>query len=611
MANNIVKELNKCSNVVKDDTKVEKVDDTVRTHVDLVMADAIKQSAKREEVQDEVMKDVKEVADDLVKDTATEESKTKFKVKDRKELAGLIKEAKSKNQKYRVSRSLEEGFRYDFEILDTVPVVKTMNEEYDDETIDYKGIKIGVLDTSIGTLYEVRYNKNKGDWPEYKKLENAKKYIDILLTKGVEAADASWKIDEDKVETKDSKIEKVPPELLLNLNDGFQDMLYVQKAYNVKIDNVTSNQGLTIRGTEENLKKLAKDYNIKQKIRKMNEKIEDPVKCVFIQGRRDGYGPDQIANRTVTVSELIDILEGFDGDLKVFLNNDNGYTFGLINSDTVSSGAYNSDGETEVFEEKLEEKKDREDSKDPHDLIKDLEKELQDNWVEECTHMEPCDIKLDEKKVDFVDFKPTEKVGTVGYLFDTPKVRSILDTKAYDHQVLKNALLAVLNDAIEDPVYEKHIPDLKKAILVVNKSKNVAHLLSTLTTYLTGIKTKTKKVEKMLECDVDSLDEEFDGSASDAIKQIMDSSNSHWLDANSISEDLYHMGFDLDPEEIADIAKNELGLTAFEITDSYWGWPNPIIIANIPQSEVYKDSDFLSAYINNGDDEDDDLIWSE
>ena len=67
----------------------------------------------------------------------------------------------------------------------------------------------------------------------------------------------------------------------------------------------------------------------------MNEEIEDPVKCVFIQGRRDGYGPDQIANRTVTVSELIDILEGFDGDLKVFLNNDNGYTFGAINSDTV------------------------------------------------------------------------------------------------------------------------------------------------------------------------------------------------------------------------------------------------------------------------------------
>ena len=69
----------------------------------------------------------------------------------------------------------------------------------DDETIDYKGIKIGVLHTPSGTLYEVRYNKNKADWPEYKKLENAKKYIDIFLTKGEQAANASWKIDEANV----------------------------------------------------------------------------------------------------------------------------------------------------------------------------------------------------------------------------------------------------------------------------------------------------------------------------------------------------------------------------------------------------------------------------
>ena len=71
----------------------------------------------------------------------------------------------------------------------------------DDETIDYKGIKIGVLHTSIRTLYEVRYNKNKADWPEYKKLENAKKYIDIFLTKGEQAANASWKIDDTIVDS--------------------------------------------------------------------------------------------------------------------------------------------------------------------------------------------------------------------------------------------------------------------------------------------------------------------------------------------------------------------------------------------------------------------------
>lgn len=79
----------------------------------------------------------------------------------------------------------------------------------DDETIDYKGIKIGVLHTHSGTLYEVRYNKNKADWPEYKKLENAKKYIDIFLTKGEQAANASWKIDDTIVDSKVKDASKI------------------------------------------------------------------------------------------------------------------------------------------------------------------------------------------------------------------------------------------------------------------------------------------------------------------------------------------------------------------------------------------------------------------
>ena len=82
-------------------------------------------------------------------------------------------------------------------------------KDEDDETIDYKGIKIGVLHTSIGTLYEVRYNKNKADWPEYKKLENAKKYIDILLTKGEQAANASWTIEESKIDIQNQDFDEV------------------------------------------------------------------------------------------------------------------------------------------------------------------------------------------------------------------------------------------------------------------------------------------------------------------------------------------------------------------------------------------------------------------
>ena len=48
---------------------------------------------------------------------------------------------------------------------------------------------------------------------------------------------------------------------------------------------------------------------------------------VFIDGRRDGYSPDQ-CGKTMTVGELIAYLEDFDEDAKVYLKNDNGYTYG-------------------------------------------------------------------------------------------------------------------------------------------------------------------------------------------------------------------------------------------------------------------------------------------
>lgn len=50
---------------------------------------------------------------------------------------------------------------------------------------------------------------------------------------------------------------------------------------------------------------------------------------VFIEGRRNGYSPDQCKN-TMTVGELIAYLEDFDEDAKVYLKNDNGYTYGSI-----------------------------------------------------------------------------------------------------------------------------------------------------------------------------------------------------------------------------------------------------------------------------------------
>ena len=48
-----------------------------------------------------------------------------------------------------------------------------------------------------------------------------------------------------------------------------------------------------------------------------------------INAHREGYAPDQIAS-TMTVGELIEFLNNFDEDEKVYLSHDNGYTYGGI-----------------------------------------------------------------------------------------------------------------------------------------------------------------------------------------------------------------------------------------------------------------------------------------
>ena len=64
---------------------------------------------------------------------------------------------------------------------------------------------------------------------------------------------------------------------------------------------------------------------------------------LYIEGRRNGYGPDQ-CGRTMTVRELIDYLEQFEEDAEIYLINDSGYTYGSI---TESSFEENYDDEEE------------------------------------------------------------------------------------------------------------------------------------------------------------------------------------------------------------------------------------------------------------------------
>jgi len=56
---------------------------------------------------------------------------------------------------------------------------------------------------------------------------------------------------------------------------------------------------------------------------------DEGARPVFLNTKREGYGPDQ-CKRTMTVGELIALLEQFDEDRPIYLRNDDGYTYGSI-----------------------------------------------------------------------------------------------------------------------------------------------------------------------------------------------------------------------------------------------------------------------------------------
>lgn len=57
--------------------------------------------------------------------------------------------------------------------------------------------------------------------------------------------------------------------------------------------------------------------------------------AIFINGNRQGYAPDQVEDMTMTIEDLIcaleEMAEAYGSDAKVFLRNDNGYTYGAVN----------------------------------------------------------------------------------------------------------------------------------------------------------------------------------------------------------------------------------------------------------------------------------------
>lgn len=58
---------------------------------------------------------------------------------------------------------------------------------------------------------------------------------------------------------------------------------------------------------------------------------------LFINGNRNGYTVKQCSN-TLTIGEMIAILQEYDEDTPVYLRNDDGYTFGRILDDDIWLG---------------------------------------------------------------------------------------------------------------------------------------------------------------------------------------------------------------------------------------------------------------------------------
>ena len=81
----------------------------------------------------------------------------------------------------------------------------------------------------------------------------------------------------------------------------------------------------------------------------------DGFKGLFIDGTRSGYAPEQ-CDETMTINQLIEKLEDLRdchnaGNYPVFLYNDNGYTYGHINENTMNIGRYTETNGVEIEEE--------------------------------------------------------------------------------------------------------------------------------------------------------------------------------------------------------------------------------------------------------------------
>ena len=84
------------------------------------------EKAKKEEAKED-FKEVDKVADEVAK--ATNATETTTKVKDRKELSKLLSEAKEVGKKWKISRCLDEGYRYLVEWIEEIEMERDGEED--------------------------------------------------------------------------------------------------------------------------------------------------------------------------------------------------------------------------------------------------------------------------------------------------------------------------------------------------------------------------------------------------------------------------------------------------------------------------------------------------
>lgn len=77
--------------------------------------------------------------------------------------------------------------------------------------------------------------------------------------------------------------------------------------------------------------------------------------CVILKTSRDAYKP-QDCGYSVTVGKLIDILQEYNQNSKIYFSNDNGYTYGSIIYDSVD--------ELEIGDEEKEEEEEVEEDEE-------------------------------------------------------------------------------------------------------------------------------------------------------------------------------------------------------------------------------------------------------